>query len=231
MENEKLKQLVLAKGKEVAPIFATKYELAPFVNVQCHFDGNGFGIFRNWTDSDVEFEVCRLRVELPAHSGEWWVAAKILEIETEMSIDEFELSMAIRQHYNDMKDAHDAGFDNFHGITMTKEQSWEAFIGDYGKEEVKQTVPMHDLRQAFDAGGDWGFAKANGAKIHSDVAFNQFMEKEPIALTPEPVPFFESQLHELCVALGWQGGTYHQVLAEIKRLKAFADEKRTESHC
>ena len=98
MKNETLKQLVLAKGKEAAPIFATKYELAPFVNVQCHFDGNGFGIFRNWTDSENESEVCRLRVELPAHSGEWWVAAKILEIETEMPIDEFELSMAIKQH-------------------------------------------------------------------------------------------------------------------------------------
>ncbi len=88
-----------------------------------------------------------------------------------------------------------------------------------------------DLRQAFDAGGDWGFAKANGAKVHSDVAFNQFMEKEPTAQAPEPVPIFDSQLRELCVALGWQGGTYHQVLAEVKRLKSFADEKRTESHC
>lgn len=177
MENETLKQLVLAKCEEVAPIFATKYELAPFVNVQCHFDGNGFGIFRNWTDSDAEFEVCRLRVELPAHSGEWWIAAKILEIETEMSIDEFELSMAIRQHYNDMQDAHHAGFTNGNenGIHMTKEQSWEAFIGDYGKEEMKQ-----------------------------------------------PVPLFDSQLHELCVALGWQGGTYHHVLSEVKRLKAAA---------
>ena len=47
----------------------------------------------------------------------------------------------------------------------------------------------------------------------------------------QPVPFFDSQLRELCVALGWQGGTYHQVLAEVKRLKSFADEKRTESHC
>lgn len=31
---------------------------------------------------------------------------------------------------------------------------------------------------------------------------------------------FDSQLRELCHALGWQGGTYHQVLAEVKRLKA-----------
>lgn len=27
------------------------------------------------------------------------------------------------------------------------------------------------------------------------------------------------QLRELCVALGWQGGTFHQVLAEIARLR------------
>lgn len=30
----------------------------------------------------------------------------------------------------------------------------------------------------------------------------------------------ESCLHEVCMALGWQGGTIHQVLDEIKRLKA-----------
>jgi len=40
----------------------------------------------------------------------------------------------------------------------------------------------------------------------------------------QPVPFFESQLHELCNALGWQGGTYHRVLDEVKRLK---DERTT----
>lgn len=37
----------------------------------------------------------------------------------------------------------------------------------------------------------------------------------------QPVQLFDSQLHELCVALGWQGGTYQQVLAEVKRLKAY----------
>ena len=47
----------------------------------------------------------------------------------------------------------------------------------------------------------------------------------------EPVPFFESQLHELCVALGWQGGTYHMVLAEVKRLKAYESDNREPSHC
>lgn len=35
-----------------------------------------------------------------------------------------------------------------------------------------------------------------------------------------PVPLFDSQCRELCAALGWQGGTYHLVLAEVKRLKA-----------
>lgn len=45
---------------------------------------------------------------------------------------------------------------------------------------------------------------------------------------PKSVPFFESQLHELCVTLGWQGGTYHQVLEEIRRLKA-ADGKPKEA--
>jgi hypothetical protein len=31
---------------------------------------------------------------------------------------------------------------------------------------------------------------------------------------------YESILQQLCEALGWQGGTIHQVIAEIKRLKA-----------
>jgi hypothetical protein len=30
----------------------------------------------------------------------------------------------------------------------------------------------------------------------------------------------DTQLRELCAALGWQGGTYHQVLAEVQRMKA-----------
>lgn len=33
------------------------------------------------------------------------------------------------------------------------------------------------------------------------------------------------ELPELCVALGWQGGTIHQVLAEIKRLKAIEQDR------
>lgn len=36
-------------------------------------------------------------------------------------------------------------------------------------------------------------------------------------------PLYESQLAELCGALGWQGGTYHQVLREVKRLKRVAE--------
>jgi hypothetical protein len=31
-------------------------------------------------------------------------------------------------------------------------------------------------------------------------------------------------LHEICVALGWQGGTIHQALDEIKKLKKQAAE-------
>lgn len=31
---------------------------------------------------------------------------------------------------------------------------------------------------------------------------------------------YESVLQELCSALGWQGGTIHQAIAEVKRLKA-----------
>ncbi len=181
MENETLKQLVLAKGKEVAPILSKHYVVANGIAF-VHCD-NQFRIYTIRADGKHRL-FCNVLFFMPANDPNWWIAAKILDIETEMPIDEFEQDLTNRQY-------------------------------------------IHDLRQAFDAGGDWGFAKANGAKIHSDVAFNQFMEKEP----PAPVPIFDSQLRELCVALGWQGGTYHQVLAEIKRLKTFADEKRTESHC
>ena len=51
---------------------------------------------------------------------------------------------------------------------------------------------------------------------------------------PVPVPFLESQLHELCIALGWQGGTYYQVLEEIKRLKTIErqmNDPRQGDHC
>lgn len=34
----------------------------------------------------------------------------------------------------------------------------------------------------------------------------------------------DCQLRELCAVFGWQGGTYHQVLAEVKRAVAIADE-------
>lgn len=36
----------------------------------------------------------------------------------------------------------------------------------------------------------------------------------------------ESQLQTLCAALGWQGGTYWQVVDEIRRLKAEVDADR-----
>jgi hypothetical protein len=103
-----------------------------------------------------------------------------------MNAQDLETPLAIRQHYHELREAHDAGYanGNEHGVHMTIEESWEKFIGDYGKKEMAQ-----------------------------------------------PVPFFESQLHELCVALGWQGGTYHMVLAEVKRLKSYESDNREPSHC
>ena len=103
-----------------------------------------------------------------------------------MNAQDLETPLAIRQHYHELREAHDHGYasGNNYEIEQTLEQSWKSFIGDYGKKEIAQ-----------------------------------------------PVPFFESQLHELCVALGWQGGTYHMVLAEIKRLKAYESDNREPSHC
>jgi hypothetical protein len=34
----------------------------------------------------------------------------------------------------------------------------------------------------------------------------------------------DTQLHELCAALGWQGGTYHQVLAEVQQAHRLATQ-------
>jgi hypothetical protein len=61
--------------------------------------------------------------------------------------------------------------------------------------------------------------------------------KDAAAISGIPIemtPIFDSQLREICVALGWQGGTYHGVLEEIKRLKTFeanAKDPRQGDHC
>jgi len=81
----------------------------------------------------------------------------------------------------------------------------------------------HELRQAFDAGYSCPIPREDG--------WEQFIGDYGKKETAQPVPFFESQLHELCVALGWQGGTYHLVLAEVKRLKAYESDNREPSHC
>ena len=39
---------------------------------------------------------------------------------------------------------------------------------------------------------------------------------------------YESVLHAVCNALGWQGGTIHQAIAEIKRLKEVAPAEAKE---
>lgn len=39
---------------------------------------------------------------------------------------------------------------------------------------------------------------------------------------------YASQLSELCAALGWKGGTYHQVLAEVKRLRLQVKQQAVE---
>ena len=81
----------------------------------------------------------------------------------------------------------------------------------------------HELRQAFDAGYSCPIPREDG--------WEQFIGDYGKKEIAEPVPFFESQLHELCVALGWQGGTYHMVLAEVKRLKSYESDNREPSHC
>jgi hypothetical protein len=104
-----------------------------------------------------------------------------------MNAQDLETPLAIRQHYNELQEAFDAGYEDGKVSSIsgrTQDEEWALFIGDYGKKE-----------------------------------------------TAEPIPFFESQLHELCVALGWQGGTYHLVLAEVKRLKAYESDNREPSHC
>ncbi len=81
----------------------------------------------------------------------------------------------------------------------------------------------HELREAFDAGYSCPIPREDG--------WEQFIGDYGKKEIAQPVPFFESQLHELCVALGWQGGTYHMVLAEVKRLKSYESDNREPSHC
>lgn len=40
----------------------------------------------------------------------------------------------------------------------------------------------------------------------------------------DPTKLYPSQLNELCRALGWQGGTFYQVVQEVKRLRRLVEE-------
>jgi hypothetical protein len=56
------------------------------------------------------------------------------------------------------------------------------------------------------------------AKLRRGEMFH--MDGEPVGPVCLAVDYeYESPLHEICAALGWQGGTIHQVIDEIKRLK------------
>lgn len=40
---------------------------------------------------------------------------------------------------------------------------------------------------------------------------------------PDPTDLSASQLQQVCAALGWQGGTFWQVLEEVRRLRSAAE--------
>lgn len=42
-------------------------------------------------------------------------------------------------------------------------------------------------------------------------------------IRPSSTDLSDSQLQTLCAALGWQGGTYWQVVDEVRRLKTIVD--------
>lgn len=63
----------------------------------------------------------------------------------------------------------------------------------------------------------------------SSMAYYVFDEKNPTECT-SPVflirPYeYDSVLREICVALGWQGGTRQLVIDEIKRLRKLEKER------
>lgn len=61
-------------------------------------------------------------------------------------------------------------------------------------------------------------------KTHNDFDGEKY---EPSCLAVEYE--YESVLQAVCVALGWQGGTIHQAIDEVKRLKAIAPVESKES--
>lgn len=141
MDNEVLKATVLAKGRELAPTnsFTTHTRLHGEVILTTW--PSGVQTIDRMPIGQVPIPICILDPNIPANHDMWWIAAKLLEIPTEMPIELIEAPMAIAQHYHELREAHDHGHahGDLLGDYIPLEQSWEAFIGDYGKEEIKRT--------------------------------------------------------------------------------------------
>ena len=80
------------------------------------------------------------------------------------------------------------------------------------KSELLRTLPVSDERTPVDFVCYHPIAERNLRR--GDVG--EGAEPSCLAVRYE----YDSILGELCAALGWSGGTIHQVIAEIKRLKS-----------
>lgn len=83
METEKLKQLVLAKGKEIAPTVGTHEIYAGIVVTNWP---SGIRTIDRIPDGAAAIPICILDEKIPASHHIWWIAAKLLDIPTEMLI-------------------------------------------------------------------------------------------------------------------------------------------------
>lgn len=82
--------------------------------------------------------------------------------------------------------------------------------------QTDDTIPDDELDRHLDA----VLRAAGSALRHYTMQKSLDDMRAAMRAAMTPVPLFDSQCRELCAALGWQGGTYHLVLAEVKRLRA-----------
>lgn len=74
------------------------------------------------------------------------------------------------------------------------------------------------LLNAFEAASQSNQPAAFGyaAKRKALYAYVRDLEHRAV----RPTDLSDPQLKQLCAALGWQGGTFHQAVAEVERLRA-----------
>jgi len=129
MENEKLKEIVWATCQELAPQFYSPHQIKEGLSLVCFLVGMGFE-FRKRVNGLFQYP-CRIEHNTPCDSIEWWIAAKLLDIPTEMPIKVFEADIAARHYQHELDEARREGFEDAVSQKLTSpEQELCAMIRD-----------------------------------------------------------------------------------------------------